>query len=84
MNKEFAELAQIIWEKLKQEVQKKGLKLSITEGSKAGSSEVTASCRHRREKWRECSKRGGVVMAESVEMVGVDQRTQTEQLGAKE
>ena len=41
--------------------------LSITEGSNEGKSQVIASCKYLKEKLWECSKREGVVMAESAE-----------------
>ena len=82
-NKELAELKERVCETLK-EVEKKGLELSISEGSKGGKSEVLASCRYLEEKLRDCSKSEGVVLAKSVEMHGVDLRTQTKQLGANE
>ena len=75
-NKEFAELAERVLEKLKKEVEKKGLELPITEGSKEDKNKVIAPCRYLEEKLREGSKRKGVVV--------VDLRTQTKHLGAKE
>ena len=66
------------------DVEEKGLTLSITEGGKEGKSKVITSCRHLEEKFQECSKKGGVAMATSVETPGVDLTTRTKQLGAKE
>ena len=45
---------------------------------------MIASCSFLEETLRECSKREGVIVAESVETLGVDLRTQTKKLGAKE
>ena len=42
------------------------------------------SCRYLEERFEECSKQEGVVMATSVVTLGVDLRTRTEQLGATE
>ena len=43
-----------VLEKLKKEAEEKGLKLSITEGSKEGKSKGTASCTYLEGKLREC------------------------------
>ena len=60
---------------LKKEVEEKGLKLSITAGGNEGESKVITSCKY----LVECSTREGVVMAESVETLGVNLRTQIKQ-----
>ena len=65
-------------------MEEKGLKLSITEGAKEGKSKVIASCRCLEERFQECSTNKGVVMTKSVETFGVDLRTRTKLLGAKE
>ena len=65
-NEELVELAERVWEKLTKEVEEKGSRLSITEGGKEGKRKMIASCRHLEEQLRECSKRGGVILAESV------------------
>ena len=61
---------------MKKEVEQQGLKLSITAGGTEGESKVVTSCKYLEEEWRECSTREGVVMAESVETLGVNLRTQ--------
>ena len=71
-NKEVAELAKKVMRKFKEEVEKKGLKLSITEKRKEGKSTMVASCGYLEQKLRECSKEEGVTMADSVETLGVD------------
>ena len=43
-NKEVAEMAKKVIRKLKEEVEKKGLKLSTTEKGKKGKRKMTASC----------------------------------------
>ena len=43
-NKEVAEMAKKVMKKLKEEVEKKGLKLSDTENGKEGKSNMIASC----------------------------------------
>ena len=68
---------------LKKEVEKKGLQLSIFEGSKEGKSKVWVSFRYLEEKLRVCNRREGVVLAESVEPLGVDLRAQTEAAGSE-
>ena len=43
-NKDVAEMAKKVMKKLKEEVEKKGLKLSVTENGKEGKSKMVASC----------------------------------------
>ena len=43
-NKEVAEMVEKVMKKLKEEVEKKGLKLSVTENGKEGKSKMIASC----------------------------------------
>ena len=43
-NKEVAEMAKKVMKELKEEVEKKGLKLSVTENGKEGRSKMIASC----------------------------------------
>ena len=78
------DLAEKVLKKLKRDVEEKGLTLSITEGGKEGKSKVITSCRHLEERFQECTKKGGVAMATSVETPGVDLTTRTKQLGSKE
>ena len=66
------------------ELERKGLKLSVTEDGKEGKSKMIASCGFLEEKLRECSKEEGVTIAESVETLGVDLRTRVKRSGAKE
>ena len=61
------------------EVEEKGLKLSITGGGKEGQRKAITSCQHVEEKFQECSKEEGVVLETSVETLGVDLRTRTQQ-----
>ena len=77
------ELAEKVLNKLKKEVEEKGLKLSITEGGQGGKSKVIISCKYLEEELRECSKTKGVVMADGVGTLGVELRTQTQKLEAK-
>ena len=49
-----------------------------------GKSNMITSCKYLEEKLWECSQTEGVEMANSVETLGFDLRTQTEQLGANE
>ena len=64
-NKELAELAQKVLDTLKK-----------AEGCKDGKSKVIASCTYLEEKLRECNKEG-VILATSVETLGVDLQTRT-------
>ena len=83
-NKELVEMAGKVMRKLKEEVEEKGLKLSITETGKEGKSQMIASCGYLEEKLRECSTEEGVTMAHSVDTLGVDLRTRVKRLGEKE
>ena len=58
--------------KLKEEVEKKGLKLSVTENGKDGKSKMIASCGFLENEPSKVSKEEGVTVAESVEALGVD------------
>ena len=68
--KEVAEMAKKKW--LKEEVEKQGLKLSVTENGNLEN------------KLSQFSKEGGVTLVDSVETLGVDLRTRVKRLGAKE
>ena len=70
--------------KQKEEVEKKGLKLSVTENGKEGKSNMIASCGFLENELSQFSKEEGVTLAESVETLGVDLRTRVRNLGAKE
>ena len=65
-------------------MEERGLKLSITEGGKEGKGKVIAACGYVGQKFQECSNREGAGFANSAETLGVDLRTRTRQLGAKE
>ena len=69
--------------KSKEEVEKKGLKLSVTENGKEGKSKMIASCGFLESELRQCSKEEGVTLAASVETLRVDLRTRVQRLGAK-
>ena len=70
------ELAEKVLNNLKEDVKEKGLKWSITEGGKEGKSEVIYLLQNLEEELRACRKKG-VVMADSVETLGVSLRTHT-------
>ena len=61
-----------------------GLKLPITEGGKEGKGKAITFCENLEERFQKCSKKEGVVLATSVETLGVDLRTRTKQLGSEE
>ena len=65
---------------MKEEVEKKRLKLSVTENGKEGESKMIASCGFLEDELRQCSKEEGVTL----ETLGVDLRTRVKRLGAKE
>ena len=77
-------MAKTVMKKLREEVEHKRLKLSVTEKGKEGKSKMIASCGFLEDELRQCSKEGGVTMADSVETLGVDLRTRVKRLGAQE
>ena len=80
--REVTEMAKKVMKKLK-EVERKGLKFSVTENGKEGKSKMIASFGLLEDELRQYSKEG-VTMADSVETVGVDLRTRVKRLGANE
>ena len=69
--------------KCKEEVEEKGLKLSITENGKEGKSKMIASCGYLEEKLQECSKEEGVTVADSVETLGGGLEDQSQEVRSK-
>ena len=72
--KDVAETAEKVMQKLKEEVEKKGLKLSVTETGKEGKSKMIASCGFLENELSQFSKEEGVTLADSVKTLGVDSR----------
>ena len=70
--------------KLKEEVEKKGLKLSVTANGKEGKGKMIASCGFLENELSQFSKEEGATLADSVETLGVDLRTRVKKLGGKE
>ena len=70
--------------KLKEEVEKKGLKLSVTENGKEGKSKMIASCGFLENEPSQFSEEEGVTLADSVKTLGVDLRTRVKKLEARE
>ena len=84
-NKVVAEMAKKLMKILKEEVERKGLKLSVTEDGKEGTSKMIASCGFLEDELRQFSgEEEGVTIADSVDSLGVDLRTRVKKLGAKE
>ena len=83
-NEEVAEMAKKVMKKLKEEVGKKGLKLSVTEKGKEAKSKIIASCGFLENDLCQFSREEGVTLAHSVQTLGVDLRTRVKRLGAKE
>ena len=77
-------MAKTVMKRLREEVEKKGLKLSVTEHCKEGKSKMIASCGFLENELRQFSKEEGVTLAYSVETMGVDLRTRIKKLGTKE
>ena len=83
-NTEVAEMAKKkVMKKMKEEVEKKGPKLSVTENDKEGKSKMIASCGFFENELSQFSKEEGVTLTDSVETLGVDLRTRVKKLGAK-
>ena len=83
-NKDVAEMAKKkVMKKLKEEVETKGLKLSVTEKGKEGKNKMIASCGFLEKELSQFSQEG-VTLADGVETLGVDLRTRVKRLGAKE
>ena len=68
-------MAKKVTKKLKGEVQKKGLKLSVTENGTEGKRKMISSCGFLENELRQCSKEEGVTLADGVETLGVDMKT---------
>ena len=60
----------VMW-RLREEVERKGIKLSVYEGGQKVKSKMIASCGVLEEELRQCSEEG-VTMEDSVETLGVD------------
>ena len=75
-----AEKAKKVMRKLKEEVVKEGLELSVTENGKEGKSKMIASCGYLENVLRNFSREDGVSLADSVETLGVDLRTRVRRL----
>ena len=73
----------VMW-RLREEVEKKGLKQSVNENGKEGKSKMIVSCGFLENGLRQRSKDEEATMADSVETLGVDLRTRVKNLGAKE
>ena len=82
--KVVAEMAKKVMKKLKEEVERKGLKMSVTEDGKKGKSKMIASCGFLENELRQFSREEGVTLADSVDTLGVDLRTRIKSVGAKE
>ena len=74
-NQEVADMGKKVVTNLKEEVEKKGLKLSVAENGKGGKSTMIALCGFLENELRQFSREEGVTLADSVETLG---------LGAKE
>ena len=83
-NKQVAEMTKKVMKKRKEEVEKKGFKLSVTENGEEGKSKTIASCGFLENELRQFSEEESVTLADSVETLGVDLRTRIKKLGAKE
>ena len=83
MNKEVVEMANKVMKRLQEEVEEKGLKLSVTGNGKEGKSKMIASCGFLENELSQFSKEGPT-LEDSVETLGVDLRTRVKRLGAKE
>ena len=62
-NKVVAEMAKKVMKELKEEVERKGFKLSVTEVGKEGKSKMIASCGFLENELRQFSREEGITMA---------------------
>ena len=69
--------------KLKEEVEEKGLKLSVTENGTEGKRKVIASCGFLEDELRQCSKEEGVTLADSVDTLRVGLENESHEVGSK-
>ena len=77
----MAEMAKKVMKKLK-EVEKKGLKLSVTENGKEGKSKMIASFGFLENELSQFSEEGAT-LADGVETLGVDLRTKVKKFGVQ-
>ena len=64
-------------------VEGEGLRLSITEGGKERKSKAITSCKYLEERFQECTKKEGVVLATSVETLVGGPENQNQALGGE-
>ena len=84
-NRETTEIEKkVTMKKLKEEVEKKRLQLSVTENGKEGKSKIIASCGFLENELRQFSREEGVTLADGVGTLCVDSRTRVKRLGAEE
>ena len=76
-------MAKIVMKKLKEEVEKKGLAVSVTENGKEGKSKMIASCGFLENELRQFNREGGVTLADSVENSGRRLENKSEKVGSK-
>ena len=69
--------------KLKEEVEKKGLKLSVKENWKEGKSKMIASCRFLEGELRQCKKGEGVTLADKCGNAWSGLENQRQEVGSK-
>ena len=77
-------MAKKVMKKLREEVEKKRLKLSVTENGKEGKRKMIASCGFLEKELSQFSKEEGSNLDDSVETLGVGLRARVKNLGAKE
>ena len=83
-NRDVAEMAKKVMKKMKEEVEKNGLELSVTENGKEGKSKMIASCGFPENELRQFSREEGMALADSLEILSVVLRTRVIRPGAKE
>ena len=78
-----SEMAKKVMKKLKEEIEKKGLKLSVNETGKEGKSKMIASCRFQENELSQFSKEERVTLADSVETLGVRLENKSQEVGSE-
>ena len=82
-NKVMTEMAKKVMKILKEDVERKVLKLSVTEDGNEGKSKMIASCGFLEDELRQFSREEGVTMVDSVDSLGVDPENEGQEVGSE-
>ena len=82
-NEEVAKMAQKVMKKLKEEVEETRAENCRSPRMERKENKMTALCRFLEDELRQCSKGGGVTMADSVETLGVGFENESKEFGSR-